>query len=77
MYAKCGSLAEAQEVFDNLLVQNVVSWNAIITGYVEHGFGEEAMHCFQQTQLVGVSPDAITLACSSKACGIIGAIYMG
>eukprot|EP00250_Pteridium_aquilinum_P018784 c24206_g3_i1 orf=1-414(+) len=36
LYAKCGSLSEAQEVFDKLLNQDVVSWSALIAGYAEH-----------------------------------------
>eukprot|EP00250_Pteridium_aquilinum_P018371 c24057_g2_i1 orf=1-420(-) len=37
MYAKCGLLAKAQEVFDDLPDPNIVSWNTLIAGYVEHG----------------------------------------
>eukprot|EP00250_Pteridium_aquilinum_P018768 c24206_g12_i2 orf=1-1812(+) len=67
MYAKCGSLAEAQEVFNKLPVRNVVSWNALIFGYTEHGHGEKALDCFEQMQDV-ISPDAVTLLCILKAC---------
>eukprot|EP00250_Pteridium_aquilinum_P018934 c24234_g19_i1 orf=3-662(-) len=30
MYAKCGVLEKAQEVFDRLPIRNVISWNALI-----------------------------------------------
>ncbi|MCO5561274.1 hypothetical protein L7F22_014895 [Adiantum nelumboides] len=34
MYAKCGLLVETKEVFDDLLIQDVVSWSALISGSV-------------------------------------------
>eukprot|EP00250_Pteridium_aquilinum_P012036 c20470_g1_i1 orf=325-882(+) len=33
MYAKCDSLAKAQETFDMLPLQDTVSWNVLIAGY--------------------------------------------
>eukprot|EP00250_Pteridium_aquilinum_P016285 c23034_g24_i3 orf=64-732(+) len=68
MYAKCGLLARAQEVFDNLPYRDVVSWNALITGYADYGHDEEALQCFEQMQLEGVLADAVTFVCSLKAC---------
>ncbi|KAH7425128.1 hypothetical protein KP509_11G040900 [Ceratopteris richardii] len=37
MYGKCGSIAEAQDVFNKLSSKNIVTWNAMITAYCEHG----------------------------------------
>ena len=42
-YAKCGSLSEAQDVFQKLPTRNVVSWNALISGYTQQGLGEIAL----------------------------------
>eukprot|EP00250_Pteridium_aquilinum_P020682 c24906_g5_i1 orf=824-1825(+) len=77
MYAECGSLAKSQEVFDQLFVHDVVSWNALITGYAQHRYGEEALHCFEQMKCEGFSPDSVTFACILKACGKIGAAEKG
>mgnify|MGYP002775434358 CR=1 FL=1 len=71
MYAKCGALVKAKEVFNKLFVRDVVVWNALITGYAEHGFGEEALHCFSLMQNEGLSPDRITFLSVLKACGSI------
>ncbi|KAH7331303.1 hypothetical protein KP509_20G025400 [Ceratopteris richardii] len=35
MYVKCGVIRKAHEVFDRLLNQDVVSWNARFAGYVD------------------------------------------
>ncbi|KAI5058831.1 hypothetical protein GOP47_0027001 [Adiantum capillus-veneris] len=70
MYAKCGSLSVAREVFSKLSNRDITSWNALIGGYVKCEHSEEALECVKQMQLDGVFPDAITFACSLKACGI-------
>eukprot|EP00250_Pteridium_aquilinum_P015120 c22392_g2_i1 orf=2-871(-) len=77
MYAKCGSVGIARQVFKTLPVRNVVSWNALIAGYTKSGYGEEALECFDQMQLEGVSPDAVTFLSSLKACGTLGFLEKG
>ena len=77
MYAKCGSLVKAHEVHDELCVRDVVSWNALISGYAEHGRSHEAMNCFEQMQNEGFSPDASTFICILKACSNVGSIRIG
>lgn len=37
MYADCGFLAGAQQVFDEMPERNSVSWNALITGFIKWG----------------------------------------
>eukprot|EP00250_Pteridium_aquilinum_P005690 c15743_g1_i1 orf=1-1287(-) len=75
MYAKCGWLAKGKEVFTRLAVKNVVAWTSLIAGYAEHGHGEEALNCFEEMQLEGVAPDAVTFVWSLKACGSTEAIH--
>eukprot|EP00250_Pteridium_aquilinum_P000107 c10125_g1_i1 orf=2-898(-) len=76
-YAKGGLLAEAQGVFDRLPVQDVVSWTALLTGYVEHEFSTYALHCWEHMQVQGVSPNVFTVASTLTACGSIGALEKG
>ena len=77
MYAKCGLLGKAKEVFDEILVCGIVSWTALIGGYSHYGHSEEALHCFQRMQLEALFPDAVTLTCILKACGISRATHKG
>ncbi|KAI5069792.1 hypothetical protein GOP47_0016093 [Adiantum capillus-veneris] len=77
MYAKNGAIAKARHVFDELSCRNVVSWNALITGYCQQGLGERALDCFDKMKHDRVSPDAITYACALKACGNISAVEKG
>jgi pentatricopeptide repeat protein len=72
MYAKCGMIQRAQQVHDELSTRDVVSWNALITGYAHQGQGKEALHCFQLMQREGFSPDGMTLLGVLNACSHCG-----
>eukprot|EP00250_Pteridium_aquilinum_P018814 c24213_g15_i2 orf=637-2466(+) len=77
MYAKCGSLVEAREVFDNLPVRDVVLWTAMIAGYADHGLCMQALNCLEQMQLEGTSPNAVTYLCILKGFGSVRALNRG
>ncbi|KAH7438941.1 hypothetical protein KP509_04G038000 [Ceratopteris richardii] len=77
MYAKCSLLMEAQKTFDQLPVQDTVSWNAIISAYVEAGLGRQGLENFEKLQSKGLSPNASTFACVLRGCGTIGAVNEG
>ncbi|XP_024541848.1 pentatricopeptide repeat-containing protein At2g13600-like [Selaginella moellendorffii] len=73
-YAKCGRMADSQQVFDSLTSHNVVSWTALIRGYVENGQGELALELFHRMKREGRTlPDALTLAAALKACATMAA----
>jgi pentatricopeptide repeat protein len=76
-YAKCGLLAKAQQVLEELPVRDEVTWNALLTGYVQQGQDYEALKHFTVMQREGLSPDEVTFSCALKACGAIGAIDKG
>ncbi|KAH7302534.1 hypothetical protein KP509_23G076700 [Ceratopteris richardii] len=77
MYAKCGAFSKAESVLGNLLVRDVVCWNAIITGYVLVDKCEQAICCFKRMKDEGISPDDVTYACILKAYTILGDISSG
>jgi pentatricopeptide repeat protein len=77
MYAKCGFLLKAQEVLEEIHVQDVVSWNALLSGFIQQGLCCEALICFEKMENMGFSPDNVTLICMLKSCGCIGAINTG
>lgn len=43
MYAKCGSICSARDIFDRMKEKNVISWSAMIGAYGYHGHGSEAL----------------------------------
>lgn len=54
MYASCSCLADAQLVFDNMLVRDIVSWNVIVSAYFLNGESERALSRFGKMRKQGV-----------------------
>ncbi len=54
MYAECGSVEDAQRMFNNMPSRGVVTWNALILGHVKCGQEQKASELFQQMHLEGV-----------------------
>ncbi|XP_057841894.1 pentatricopeptide repeat-containing protein At1g11290, chloroplastic isoform X2 [Cryptomeria japonica] len=77
MYAKCGSIEVARELFDNMPERNLVSCNAMISGYVYNRRYEEALKVFHEMQIAGVKPDSITATSVLPACAYLGALQDG
>ncbi|KAL0299667.1 UNVERIFIED_CONTAM: Pentatricopeptide repeat-containing protein, chloroplastic [Sesamum radiatum] len=74
MYAKSavdGTIDDSRKVFDRILEHNVMSWTAIITGYVQNGGRDDeaiALYCRMITE-GRVKPNHFTFAGLLKACG--------
>ena len=49
----------------------MVFWSALISGYGQHGYGHAALKCFDDMQIHGILPDAVTFTCVLKACASI------
>ncbi|XP_022146916.1 pentatricopeptide repeat-containing protein At3g03580 [Momordica charantia] len=47
MYAKCGDLLAAQQVFDAMKCKDSVTWNSLINGYTQHGYYKEGVETFK------------------------------
>ncbi|KAK8553148.1 hypothetical protein V6N13_089363 [Hibiscus sabdariffa] len=77
MYAKCGSLDKAWNVFNGMAKRDVVSWNAMLHGFAMHGRGREALHVFSRMKKEGFQPDRITFVGVLCACTHAGFIDEG
>lgn len=77
MYAKCGSLVDARDVFAKLRKEDVVSWTAMIAAYTHHGRALEALELFKQMQEAGFRPDRVTFLCLLSACAREGLLNDG
>lgn len=78
MYSKCGSLEEARRVFDSLSTKDIVTWNAMLSGYAQRGLGEEALSLYGIMLEQGVSPvSRVTYVCLLQACASIRGLYQG
>ncbi|KAH7420947.1 hypothetical protein KP509_13G031800 [Ceratopteris richardii] len=77
MYAKCGSLIEACDTFQELLIQDVVSWTVLISAYVDQGLAAKAFETFQRMLYAGMTPDRVTYIYILKACGMLKSLIKG
>lgn len=66
-YAKCHSLEFARQVFDEMPGRDVVSWTALIAGFVAEGYGSDGVYLFSEMRKEGIRPNEFTLATSLKA----------
>ncbi|CAM8891773.1 unnamed protein product [Rhodiola kirilowii] len=77
MYAKCGSIEFARQLFDAMPDKNVVTWNAMISGYGLHGRGREALALLNEMSASGVFPSTVTFVCALYACSHAGLVKEG
>ncbi|XP_020591854.1 putative pentatricopeptide repeat-containing protein At3g49142 [Phalaenopsis equestris] len=77
MYATCGCLKEAREVFSTMRTRDVASWTTIISAYGMHGHGREAISLFEQMQESGLEPDHIAYVSVLSACSYSGLLEAG
>jgi pentatricopeptide repeat protein len=77
MYAKCGNLEVARQLFDKMPERDVVSWNAMIAGYAQNGFPNEALRLFDEMQRNCVKPNLITFKSMLPACAQLAALQQG
>lgn len=77
MYAKCGSLEEAREVFDHMACKDSVSWNSLINGYLQKGRHDEGTKLFKTMEKTDVRPDSITIVAVLSTCTKLGDLSLG
>lgn len=68
MYAKCGNIARALQVFNEMPQKNCLTWTAIICGLALHGNAYDAVSYFSEMIRSGLMPDEITFLGILSAC---------
>eukprot|EP00249_Psilotum_nudum_P023046 c28733_g2_i1 orf=69-1232(+) len=77
MYAKCGSIERARQVFDRMPRRDVVSWTAMVTAHAQHRNGEESLRLFWEMEQEHVKPDPVTFVSILKVCSSLLALEQG
>ncbi|KAL1569211.1 pentatricopeptide repeat-containing protein, mitochondrial-like protein [Salvia divinorum] len=77
MYAKCGSIDLAREMFDETRKKDLVSYNSMIVAYASHGHAEKALGLFDRMVELGFKPDNITFVGILSACAHRGLVEEG
>lgn len=77
MYAKCGAIESAKEVFDQMPERSTVSWNSMIMSYGLHGQSDKALELFLEMEKSGSEPNESTFVCILSACSQSGSVLEG
>ncbi|MQM18238.1 hypothetical protein Taro_051227 [Colocasia esculenta] len=78
MYAKCGDMKRALQIFHDLEHRDVFSWTAMISGLAMNGFSDKALDLFSQMESLSmVVPNEITFLGVLSACSHAGIVERG
>ncbi|CAH9099700.1 unnamed protein product [Cuscuta europaea] len=77
MYSKCGSMDDAKRTFQSMECRDVVSYNALVTGFAAYGNGVEAVDLLWRMEAENIKPDRITYMGVLTACSHAGLVDEG
>ncbi|XP_074269828.1 pentatricopeptide repeat-containing protein DOT4, chloroplastic [Silene latifolia] len=76
MYFKCGSIIDAELVFSQMRVRDVISWNIMIGGLSKYCLPYEALNLFLEMQ-DECKPDGVTFSSLLPACASLASLETG
>lgn len=77
MYAKCGWIEKALDIFYELRRKDTASWTSVICGLAMNGMTSKALEMFSEMKQAGVRPDDITFIGVLSACSHGGLVEEG
>ncbi|CAK8540130.1 unnamed protein product [Lathyrus sativus] len=77
MYAKCGSLNVARDLFNKMSKRNIVAWNCMINAYNQYERHNEALDLFSDMLADGICPDKATFLSVLSVCAHQCALALG
>ncbi|CAN4100676.1 unnamed protein product [Withania somnifera] len=78
LYSKCRVMKCARMLFDEMPSRNLVTWNALISGYVQNGQECQGLELFYRMKYREFYvPDEYSVATVLSACGYIQDLFLG
>ncbi|MCL7024881.1 hypothetical protein MKW94_011431 [Papaver nudicaule] len=77
MYAKCGELEKAKQIFEDIPRKDIVVWSAVIAAFVQAGCLKEGLSLFRQMLRENLKPNRVTVLGILPACGESSDINLG
>ncbi|KAG9152450.1 hypothetical protein Leryth_015835 [Lithospermum erythrorhizon] len=74
MYAKCGLVEKAREIFELCHKKNVFTWNALLVGLAMNGDGKLVLDYFSRMVESGTRPDGVTILGVLVGCSHAGLV---
>ncbi|CAL5394524.1 unnamed protein product [Camellia sinensis] len=67
-YSKIGDMVNSRKVFDRMSERSLVTWTALVFGYSQNGYSEEALAVFSAMHRIGVKANQFTYGNALRAC---------
>nr|CAB3491860.1 unnamed protein product [Digitaria exilis] len=77
MFAKCGGITVALNIFNGMSHKNVITWTSMIAAFAMHGDGKSALVLFEKMKNEGVEPNKVTFLNLLYACCQAGLLHEG
>ncbi|KVI06319.1 Pentatricopeptide repeat-containing protein [Cynara cardunculus var. scolymus] len=77
MYAKCGTINSAYQVFHKISQPDVCNYTSMISGFSSHGLGGNALQVFHQMLAENIAPNEVTLLGVLTGCSHSGLVEEG
>ncbi|KAK2980608.1 hypothetical protein RJ640_011416 [Escallonia rubra] len=69
MYAACGEIRDARQMFDKMSHRDIVTWNTMIDGYCQSGLFDDVLPLFEEMKSSNIEPDEKMFSTVLSACG--------
>ncbi|KAF2314828.1 hypothetical protein GH714_036816 [Hevea brasiliensis] len=77
MYVRFGKMTEAAVIFNKMDEKDIVTWNSMLTGFIQNGLYSEALQFFYDLQDTGLKPDQVSVISIVVASGRLGYLLNG
>ncbi|KAM7280615.1 hypothetical protein ACFE04_007749 [Oxalis oulophora] len=77
LYTKSGDFQTAYVIFSKSVEKSLISWNAMIGGFVEKGLQQSALDFYHDMRQTGMMPDQYTFASVFRACATSATLEHG
>lgn len=77
MYAKCGCIDIACDIFEKMPSRDVFAYTSLIMGLADHGESVTALKFFRRMEEDGVCPNEVTFVSALSACSRMGLVEEG
>lgn len=74
LYAKCGCVEKAINIFESSSEKNLFTWNALLMGLALHGHGRACLDYFSRMITDGIRPDGVSVLGVLVGCSHAGLI---
>ncbi|GAB4849126.1 hypothetical protein Ancab_003935 [Ancistrocladus abbreviatus] len=76
-FSKLGDIKQAYEIFSDMYPKNLISWNAVISGFLLNGHPVEGLEQFSYLLKSNIMPDVYTLTIALSICASASALIHG